>query len=87
MKLLLIGLFAMTALGAAGCAADTGEGDDEPIAESEDRLLAGRRLSTGEIARHLRAAGFPESAVGPIFASVNVARQPVRCTPAGPAGT
>lgn len=65
-KLLLLGLLAMTAVGATGCAADTGDGDDEPIAESEDRLLAGRRLSTGEIARHLRAAGFPENAVGPM---------------------
>lgn len=65
-KLFLIGMFAMTALAATGCAADTGDGEDEPIAESEDRLLAGRRLSTGEIARHLRAAGFPENAVGPM---------------------
>jgi lysozyme C len=65
-KLFLIGLFAMTALGATGCAADTGEGDDEPVGESEDRLLAGRRLSTGEIARHLRAAGFPENVIGPM---------------------
>ena len=66
MKLLLIGLFSMTALAATGCAADTGDGEDEPIAESEDRLLAGRRLSTGEIARHLRAAGFPENRIGPM---------------------
>ena len=65
-KLFVIGLFALTTLGATGCAADTGEGEDEPIAESEDRLLAGRRLSTGEIARHLRAAGFPENAIGPM---------------------
>jgi lysozyme C len=65
-KLFLIGLFALTTLGATGCAADTGDEEDEPIAESEDRLLAGRRLSTGEIARHLRAAGFPENAVGPM---------------------
>lgn len=65
-KLLLIGVFAMTALGATGCAADTGDGDDEPIAESEDRLLAGRRLSESEIARHVRAAGFPANMVGPM---------------------
>jgi len=63
-KLFLIGLFAMTALGAAGCAADTS--DDEPTGESEDRLLAGRRLSPSEVASHLRAAGFPENAIGPM---------------------
>lgn len=65
-KLFLVGMFGMTALAATGCAADTGDGEDEPIAESEDRLLAGRRLSTGEIARHLRAAGFPENRIGPM---------------------
>jgi lysozyme C len=56
----------MTALGATGCAAEPSDGEDEPTGESEDHLLAGRRLTPGEIARHLRAAGFPESAVGPM---------------------
>ena len=64
-KLFVIGLFAMTALGATGCAADTGD-EEEPVAESEDRLLGGRLLSRGEVARHLRAAGFPENAIGPM---------------------
>jgi hypothetical protein len=46
---------------ATGCAAET---DDESVAESEDRLLAGRRLSPSEIAGHLRTAGFPEDQIG-----------------------
>ena len=33
MKLLLIGLFAMTAIGVTGCAADTSS-DDEPTGEA-----------------------------------------------------
>ncbi len=45
----------------AGCAS---EADDEEYSESEDRLLAGRRLSEREIARHLRNAGFPENQIG-----------------------
>lgn len=62
-KLVLLLSLAATSLGAAGCAAET-DLEDEEVAESEDRLLAGRRLSTSEIARHVRAAGFPESVVG-----------------------
>jgi hypothetical protein len=48
---------------AAGCAAPT-DGDDEPVGESQDHLLAGRRLSPSEVARLVREAGFPESVVG-----------------------
>lgn len=62
-KLFSVSTFAaVTALGASGCAADTQE--DEPVSESEDHLLAGRRLSESEIAQHVRNAGFPESMVG-----------------------
>lgn len=63
-KLFLVTALAVMALGASGCAADTSEDDEEPVAESEDHLLAGRRLSESEIARHVRNAGFPESMVG-----------------------
>ncbi len=62
-KLFLVTAFALTALGASGCAADATE-EDEPVSESEDHLLAGRRLSESEIAQHVRNAGFPESMVG-----------------------
>lgn len=37
---------------------------DEEVGESEDHLLAGRRLSPAEVASVLREAGFPEAAVG-----------------------
>ena len=63
-KLLLISALAGAALCTAGCAAQTIEEDEGDVAESEDKLLAGRRLSEAEIARHLRSAGFPESVVG-----------------------
>ncbi len=56
--------FALTALSlvsVAGCAAPPGE--EEEIGESEDRLLAGRRLSEVEVANVLRQAGFAESQV------------------------
>jgi hypothetical protein len=61
----LLSAFAVTSLLATvvvGCAAETE--DEEALGESEDRLLAGRRLPTSEIAGHLRAAGFPESEIG-----------------------
>ena len=60
----LLGVFALTSLisvVAAGCGAEPME---EELSESEDRLLAGRRLTPSEIAGHLRAAGFPESQIG-----------------------
>jgi len=49
----------------AGCSSAP-ESGDEPgsVGESQDHLLAGRRLSETEIARLVRQAGFPESAVG-----------------------
>ena len=60
----LLGVFALTSLVSivsAGCAAEPLE---EEMGESEDRLLAGRRLSPSEIAGHLRSAGFPENQIG-----------------------
>lgn len=56
-----MGLAALLVMG-TGCAAD--EGEEESVGETEDRLLAGRRVSTGEVASLLRQAGFPESAIG-----------------------
>jgi len=61
----LLGVFALTSLFsvvAAGCAVEPL--DEEEVGESEDRLLAGRRLSPSEIAGHLRTAGFPENQIG-----------------------
>lgn len=58
-------IFAVTPLllaGIAGCSASTEEQD--PVGESQDRLLAGRRLSEREIAGLVRDAGFPERVVG-----------------------
>ncbi len=62
----LLGVFALTSLFSvvtAGCAVET-EDEEEMVDESEDRLLAGRRLSPSEVASHLRAAGFPENTIG-----------------------
>ena len=62
----LLGAFALTSLisiVSAGCAAETME-DDEEVGESEDRLLAGQRLTPSQVAAHLRAAGFPENTIG-----------------------
>lgn len=61
----LLGALALTTLVSmvtAGCAAETM--DEEELAESEDRLLAGRRLTPSQVAAHLRAAGFPENTIG-----------------------
>ena len=41
-------------------------GDTGATGESEDHLLAGRHLSTTEVAQLLRDAGFPENTVGPM---------------------
>jgi len=45
-----------------GCAAPTEE-EESSTGESQDQLLAGRRLSESEVASVLRSAGFPESVV------------------------
>ena len=61
----LLGAFALTtvvSIFTAGCATEVE--DEEAVAESEDRLLAGRRLTPSQVAAHLRAAGFPENTIG-----------------------
>jgi hypothetical protein len=52
-----------------GCAADT-SGLDESVGESQDHLLAGRRLSEREAAMLIREAGFPESSVGKMLCTI-----------------
>jgi Lysozyme like domain len=49
-------------LSMVGCAAET-EGDEE-IEETEDALLAGRKIPEREVASLLREAGFPENQIG-----------------------
>ena len=62
---------AMLSLGSvAGCAAETPGDDTEPVGESEDHLLAGRRIPQAEAARLIREAGFPESAVGKMLCTI-----------------
>ena len=62
-------LLAITALTVSGCAADTGDEDDEDANEPEaigqvdEKLLAGRRIPQREVAQILRSAGFPASVV------------------------
>jgi hypothetical protein len=55
-------LVALTVL--AGCSSAPQGDDGASVGESQDHLLAGRRLAESEIARLIREAGFPESAVG-----------------------
>lgn len=63
-KILIVGMgLASLVVMGTGCAAEDGV-EDEKVAETEDRLLAGRRVSTGEVAALLRQAGFPESSIG-----------------------
>jgi lysozyme C len=59
---LRIGVLAAFVL-AAGCSG-ADDADEELVGESEDRLLAGRRVGTSELASLIRGAGFPESVVG-----------------------
>lgn len=61
LRLLLASTFVLTSI--AGCAAESSE-EEEPSGESQDHLLAGRRLSEREVATLVRNAGFPESMVG-----------------------
>ncbi len=56
-------ILAVAAVVLAGCSAAPAN-DQQPVGESQDHLLAGRRLSETEIATLLREAGFPESSVG-----------------------
>jgi lysozyme C len=56
----------------AGCAATPASDDDsaEGVGESQDHLLAGRRLSETEAASLIRQAGFPESSVGKMICTI-----------------
>jgi hypothetical protein len=54
----------------AGCAAPTADEDIEGTGESQDHLLAGRRLSEAEAAGVIRRAGFPESMVGKMLCTI-----------------
>jgi hypothetical protein len=56
------------ALSLVACSsAPQGDSDVSGSGESEDHLLAGRHLSTTEVAQVLRDAGFPENVVGPMI--------------------
>jgi lysozyme C len=55
---------------AVGCAATTEQDDGEDVAESADRLLAGRRIKEAEAATLIREAGFPEAAVGKMLCTI-----------------
>ena len=68
-RLLAVAVVTLTTI--AGCAADTtDDGSSEPTGESQDHLLAGRRLSEHEAATLIRRAGFPESAVGKMLCTI-----------------
>jgi hypothetical protein len=69
MRLLSVAMVSLATI--AGCAADTtGDDSSEPTGESQDHLLAGRRLSEGEAATLIRQAGFPESVVGKMLCTI-----------------
>jgi hypothetical protein len=61
-KIKWFGLAAALAL--VGCSGADASDDGEQVGESEDHLLAGRRVSPSEVASLLRQAGFPASAIG-----------------------
>jgi lysozyme C len=66
--LLAVAMVSLTSI--AGCAAQTAGDDSEPTGESQDHLLAGRRLSEREAAGLIRQAGFPESVVGKMLCTI-----------------
>lgn len=53
----------------AGCTAPTVD-DEESVDESQDKLLAGRRLSEREAATLIRNAGFPSNQVGRMLCTI-----------------
>jgi lysozyme C len=67
-RLLAVAMVSLTSI--AGCAAETPGDDSEPVGESQDHLLAGRRLSQTEAATLIRKAGFPESVVGKMLCTI-----------------
>jgi len=68
MRLLAVAMVSLTTI--AGCAADTTGDDTEGTGESQDHLLAGRRLSEKEAATLIRQAGFSESVVGKMLCTI-----------------
>ena len=68
MRLLALAMVSLTTI--AGCAADTTDDSSEGTGESQDHLLAGRRLSEREAATLIRQAGFPESVVGKMLCTI-----------------
>ncbi|MDB4945998.1 MAG: hypothetical protein JWP97_5532 [Labilithrix sp.] len=56
-------------LASAGCAAPSVD-DEESTEESQDKLLAGRRLSESEAATLIRNAGFPSNQVGRMLCTI-----------------
>jgi lysozyme C len=69
-NLRFLGAAVLTLTALAGCAAQTPDNDDDGLGESQDRLLAGRRLSEREAATLIRNAGFPESVVGKMLCTI-----------------
>jgi lysozyme C len=67
-RFLVAAMLSLTSI--AGCAAQTGDEPDEGVGESQDHLLAGRRLSEREAAGLIRQAGFPESVVGKMLCTI-----------------
>ena len=53
-----------------GCAAEPAGEESEAVGESEDHLLAGRRIPEREAAQILRNAGFPDAAVGKMLCAI-----------------
>lgn len=66
----LLAVAAVSLASIAGCAAETPSDGSEPVGESQDHLLAGRRLSQTEAAGLIRQAGFPESVVGKMLCTI-----------------
>lgn len=62
-RLVMIGSVLLP-IASLACVAETDAGEDEEPAETEDPLLAGRRLEPSEVATYLRDAGFPEDQIG-----------------------
>ncbi len=57
----------LVVLAAAGCSSPApGDANADDTSDTQDRLLAGRRLAETEVASVLRSAGFPEHAVAPM---------------------
>ncbi len=67
-RLLAVAMVSLTSI--AGCAAEAPGDDADPVGESQDHLLAGRRLSQTEAASLIRQAGFPEAVVGKMLCTI-----------------